>query len=281
MQYGFVYPGGEARAAAEAAREAEAAGWNGFFVWDPVWGVDAWLSLGAAAMLTERIRLGTMITPVSRYRPWHLAGVTSTLDRLSNGRAILAVGLGAIDTGFIQFGEVTERKARAELLDEGLDVLTGLWRGQPFSYEGRHYHVKETTFFPPPPPIQTPRIPIWVVGAWNWPRSMARAMRYDGVLPYKLNPDKSSGPFTPDDVRDLRAHVAQHREAGAPFDIILEGETPNHASEAALAKIRGLAEAGATWWLEAMWGEVGEAMALSAEPQERIRARIRRGPPVV
>jgi alkanesulfonate monooxygenase SsuD/methylene tetrahydromethanopterin reductase-like flavin-dependent oxidoreductase (luciferase family) len=86
MQYGFVYPGGQA---AEQAREAEAAGWDGFFVWDPLWGVDAWVSLAAAAMLTERIRLGTMITPASRYKPWQLANAITTLDRLSNGRAIL------------------------------------------------------------------------------------------------------------------------------------------------------------------------------------------------
>ena len=279
MQYGFVYPGGDARWAAEQAREAEAAGWDGFFVWDPVWGVDAWVSLAAAAMVTERIRLGTMITPASRYRPWQLANATATLDRLSNGRAILGVGLGATDTGFIQFGEVTDRKTRAELLDEGLDVLTGLWRGQPFSYDGQHYHVKETAFFAPPPPIQMPRNPIWVVGAWNWPKSIARALRYDGLLPMKLNADKSTGPCTPDDVRDMAATIKQQRAASTPFDIILDGETPDHGDAAALAKIQALAEAGATWWLEAMWGEVGGAMALETAAQDRIRARIRQGPP--
>ena len=286
MYYGFVYPGGEAQAAAEAAREAEAAGWDGFFVWDPVWGVDAWISLAAAAIATTRVRLGTMITPVSRYRPWQLANATTTLDRLSHGRAILAVGLGAVDSGFSQFGEETERKTRAGLLDEGLDILTGLWQGQPFHYDGQHYHVKETTFFPPPPPIQTPRIPIWVVGAWNWPKSMARAMRYDGLLPYKLNPDKSSGPITPDDVRAMRAAIDQQRAASTPFDIVLEGETPDHTDAAALANIQALGEAGATWWLEAMWGDAGAAMTFSAETntlspeaQAKIRARIRQGPP--
>src|SRR6476660_5624663 len=105
MRYGFVLPSGDAADAADLAAEAEAAGWDGFFVWEPVWGVDAWVSLTAAAMLTDKIRLGTMITPVSRMRPWKLASETATLDRLSNGRLILSVGLGAIDTGFIQFGE--------------------------------------------------------------------------------------------------------------------------------------------------------------------------------
>src|SRR5215216_5126040 len=139
MQYGFVLPAGDARTAAEYARAAEQAGWDGFFVWEPVWGIDAWVSLTAAAMRTERIRLGTMLTPLSRMRPWKLASETATLDRLSNGRVILAVGLGAIDTGFAEFGEVTDRKTRAELLDEGLEILTGLWQGQPFSYDGKHY----------------------------------------------------------------------------------------------------------------------------------------------
>src|SRR5947209_19214364 len=141
INYGFMFPTGDARQIAELSRFAEKVGWDGVFVWDPVWGVDAWVTLAAVAMSTERIRLGTMLTPVSRRRPWKLASETATVDRLSNGRLILAVGLGAIDTGFIQFGEETDRKKRAELLDEGLDILTGLWKGQPFSYEGKHYHV--------------------------------------------------------------------------------------------------------------------------------------------
>jgi alkanesulfonate monooxygenase SsuD/methylene tetrahydromethanopterin reductase-like flavin-dependent oxidoreductase (luciferase family) len=184
MKYGFVLPYGDARTAAELAQAAENAGWDGFFIWEPVWGVDAWVSLAAAAMLTERIRLGTMLSPVSRMRPWKLASETATLDNLSNGRVILSVGLGAVDTGFAEFGEVTDRKTRAELLDEGLDILTGLWKGQPFSYSGKHYQVKPTAFMPPPPPVQEPRIPIWVVGAWNYPKSMQRVLRYDGLLPY-------------------------------------------------------------------------------------------------
>ena len=124
--------GGEARTAAEFAYQAEVSGWDGFFVWEPVWGVDAWVSLTAAALRTERIRLGTLLSPVSRMRPWKLASEAATLDNLSNGRVILSVGLGATDTGFETFGEVTDRRTRAELLDEGLDILTGLWQGQPF-----------------------------------------------------------------------------------------------------------------------------------------------------
>src|SRR6266568_1082664 len=112
MKYGFVLPAGDARTVANFAYEAEQAGWDGLFVSEPVWGIDAWVSLTAAAMRTERIRLGTDLTPLSRMRPWKLASETATLDQLSNGRVILAVGLGAVDTGFDAFGEVTDRKTR-------------------------------------------------------------------------------------------------------------------------------------------------------------------------
>src|ERR687887_672473 len=121
MKAGVILPTGGPQEAADIARQAEEAGWDGFFVWEPVWGWDAWVSLAAVAMQTERIRLGTMITPLSRMRPWELAGKTVTLDRLSNGRVILAVGLGAPDSGWAEGGEVTDRKTRAELLDEGLE----------------------------------------------------------------------------------------------------------------------------------------------------------------
>ena len=205
MKYGFVLPCGDARTAADFAYDAEQAGWDGFFVYEPVWGIDAWVSLAAAAMRTERIRLGTDLTPLSRMRPWKLASETATLDNLSNGRVILVVGLGAIDTGFAEFGEVTDRKTRAELLDEGLDILNGLWRGQPFSYDGKHYQVKPTEFMPPPPPVQQPRIPIWTVGAWPRPKSMRRVLRCDGILPVVMSDDRQWGDVTPDVIREIRA----------------------------------------------------------------------------
>lgn len=245
-----------------------------FFVWEPVWGVDAWVSLTAAAMQTGRIRLGTMLTPLSRMRPWKLASETATLDNLSNGRVTLAVGLGSLGSGFEAFGEVTERRTRAELLDEGLDILTGLWRGQPFNYEGKHYHVKETSFILPPPPVQQPRIPIWVVGAWPYEKSMQRALRYDGLLPSVIHTDKN-GERQPaqagiDDVRQISAYIRQHRETGEPFDIIVEGETPGNKPAKARQIVQDWAGAGATWWIEAMW---------SAPTLEKVLERIHQGPP--
>lgn len=280
MKYGFVIPGGDVRELPEVAHEAEEAGWDGVFIPDCIYidapgaaeslGFDPWVALTAMAMRTERVRLGTMITPISRRRPWKLARETATLDRLSNGRLIVPIGLGALDdAGFGRVGEATDRKTRAELMDEGLEILTGLWSGKPFSYTGKHYQVDNLTFLPPP--AQQPRIPVWVVGAWPRPRSMQRVMRYDGILPNKINPDGSHGQITPDDIRDIRAYVQEHRAEGTPFDIVWEGETPGDDHERAAAIIQPFAEAGITWWMESMWS--------APDGLNSVRQRIRQGPP--
>lgn len=272
MKYGFVLPSGDARTAADFAYDAEQAGWDGFFVWESVWGIDAWVMLTAAAMRTERIRLGTLLTPPSRMRPWKLASETVTLDHLSNGRVILSVGLGAPDTGFEAFGEVTDRKTRAELMDEGLDILTGLWRGQPFSYDGKHYHIKETTFSPPPPPVQQPRIPIWVVGAWPRMKSMQRVLRYDGLLPSVMDGDGKQRDLTPDDIRAMNAFIDRNRTATTPFDIVMEGVTPGDDLQQATSIIQPWIDAGATWWIESMW---------SVDSLQTVHERLRQGPPQI
>jgi alkanesulfonate monooxygenase SsuD/methylene tetrahydromethanopterin reductase-like flavin-dependent oxidoreductase (luciferase family) len=278
LKYGFVLPYGDARRAAEWARQAEAAGWDGFFVWEPVWGIDAWVALTAAAMLTSHIRLGTMLTPLSRMRPWKLASETATLDNLSGGRVILAVGLGAVDSGFTAFGEVTDRARRAELLDEGLEILTRLWAGQPFNFEGKHYrvNVSKTSFFTPfpPPPAQQPRIPIWVVGAWPRPKSMRRALRYDGLLPNVIGADGvvRMSPATPDEIREMAAFIQANRSESTPYDIVVEGQTPKDDPMQSAAIVQSYAQAGATWWIEAQWTE---------SDMDKVMARLRQGPPTV
>lgn len=263
--------------AAELAALAEESGWDGFFVWEPVWGHDAWVLLTAAAMRTDRIRLGTMLTPLSRMRPWKLASETATLDNFSGGRVTLSVGLGAVDTGFTEFGEVTDRRTRAELLDEGLEILTGLWRGQPFSFDGKHYHVRPSDFMVPRPPQQQPRIPIWVVGAWPFPKSMARVLRYDGILPTVFDAEGKPKQAEVSDIAAIRAYIQANRpaeHAGQPFDIVVEGVTPGDDKAAATAQVRPWADAGVTWWIEAMWGANDRP-----DGDEFVRNRVQQGPP--
>src|SRR5579862_5462226 len=141
MRYGFVLPGGTAPEQLDQAVLAEQAGWDGVFVWEAAYGVDAWTLLAAMAARTTRVRLGTLLTPLPWRRPWKVASQVVTLDQLSAGRAILAVGLGAVDTDLPDTGEVIDLRMRAEYLDEGIDLVRALWEGGS-SYHGRHYHYE-------------------------------------------------------------------------------------------------------------------------------------------
>jgi alkanesulfonate monooxygenase SsuD/methylene tetrahydromethanopterin reductase-like flavin-dependent oxidoreductase (luciferase family) len=278
MKYGFVFPKADIFRAREFAILAEEANWDAFFVWEPTYGIDAWMTLAAIAVETKKIRLGTLLSPPSRMRPWKLASETITLDVLSSGRVTLCVGLGAIDTGFEELGEETDRKTRAKLLDEGLDIMTGLWKWDLTDYEGTHYKIKnlkKSEFFkrhPPPDLIQNPRIPIWVVGAWPWNKSMQRAMKYDGVIPTIKNKQGKFEEITPDHVREMREYIKKTRSTNSPFDIIIEGETPGDDPETAESIIRPFADAGATWWIESNW---------TATDLNQIKARVKKGPPLL
>jgi Luciferase-like monooxygenase len=279
MRYGFIIPNGDTRTIPELAVEAEAAGWDGVFIPDsisietasvpPGPGYDPWIMLAIMAARTERVRIGTMLTPVSRRRPWKLARETVTLDHLSQGRLVLPVGLGAAedDAGFYKVGEEMDLKARAKILDECLDVLAGLWSGQPFSYSGEHYHVQGMTLLPPP--LQSPRIPVWVVGAWPRMKSMRRVLRWDGLLPTKK--DGSGNEMAPADIQAMKAFIDEQRSLTTPFDIVWEGETPGDDHGQAVSIVRPWVEAGITWWLEARWGE-GVTL-------DDLRTRIAQGPP--
>ena len=183
MRYGVILPGGTAVEQLEQAVLAEEAGWDGVFVWEAAYGVDAWGLLSAMAARTERIKLGTMLTPLPWRRPWKVASQVVTLDQLSGGRAILAVGLGAVDTDLPLTGEELDLRTRASMMDEGIDLIRELWAGG-LSYHGRHYDYvcARDDLTQVGRPVQE-RIPIWVVGAWPRPKSMRRVLRCDGVLP--------------------------------------------------------------------------------------------------
>ncbi|MFW9928930.1 MAG: LLM class flavin-dependent oxidoreductase [Candidatus Thorarchaeota archaeon] len=277
MKFGFVLPLGDAKTAVELATLAEEHGWDGFFVWEPVWGIDAWVSLAAVSMKTKKVRLGTLISPISRMRPWKLASEIATLDNLSDGRVTLSVGLGATDTGWKEFGEITDRKTRSELLDESLDIIQGLLKGQPFKYNGKHYTIDEYGHYPPPPPVQKPSVPIWIVGAWNYPKSMNRVLKCNGIIPAILDKDKKFQSLTKEHVAEIREFLNNASNNGKNYDIIIE----SHAIEDERVNnlsLRGKVyeeweECGGTWWIEGMWDLMDNKKMI-----EKLVKRIKNGP---
>lgn len=272
MKFGFVY-WSDARTVANFAHEAELAGWDGFFVGEALWHVDAWVSLAAAAMLTNSIRLGTMLSPLPSIKPRKLASQAATLDNLSNGRVIITVGMGATWMGYQGFpDEVTDLKTRSELLDEGIDILTLLFQGKQFDYAGKHHHIKLTAvdeMHYPPRPVQQPRIPIWAVGVWPRMKSMRRVLRCDGLIPAKMGPDGKFCDLQPEDIRQMKAYIEANRTLTTPFDIIVEGNTFGLERAQSVDKLSPWIEAGATWWMESM----------GQTPQDELLAHLRKGPP--
>lgn len=280
IRYGLYVPNfgksSYARTLAELAREAEKFGWDGFFLWDHLveWDrrvpiTDSFTALAAIAMTTERIRIGTTVTPLPRLKPWVVARQTVSLDHLSNGRLILGVGLGTAEScGYERFGEIADNKVLAEKLDESLDIITGLWTGRRFSYNGKHYKVRKTTFLPPPK--QKPRVPIWVGGFWPNKGPFKRAARWDGVLPLKLgHPIRPE----PQDLRNILSYVKRQRTNRTPFNAAIIGWGTGRDSKKNAKKIVPYVKAGITWWLESLY--------LGRDSPERMRKRIRMGPPKI
>jgi hypothetical protein len=258
----------------DIAFEAEMFGWDGFFIWDGFLGPNPWILLASVAIRTERIRFGVMLTAATVRRPWQLASETATLDRLSKGRLILSLGLGAAsDLGFDRVGEQMARRIRAELLDESIDILNGLWTGKSFSYDGKHYQIRDVTLSVTP--LQQPRIPIWAVGAWPRMKSMERVLRCDGLIPAKMTTTGASDDISPKDLQEMSAFV-QDRLGNSLFDIIVEGETPGNDKQSAVRLVSPFIEAGATWWLESL-----AATPFRLGGIKGVRARIAQGPPRV
>jgi hypothetical protein len=276
MRYGFVLPGGTAQEQLGLAEVADQAGWDGVFVWEAAYGVDAWTLLAAMAMRTQHVMLGTMLTPLPWRRPWKVASQAVTLDHVSGGRAILAVGLGAIDTGLGKTGEIEDRVTRAEMLDEGIDLIAGLFAGD-LAYEGRHYKMdlrERADLFDVVPPTQQPRVPIWVVGAWPRPKSMRRALRCDGLLPVCMD-QSGFRETTPDDIRRMIEWLDANGGRRDGFDIVMEGETPADDPAKATELVAPWEAAGCTWWLDARW----QMPHQSEDRMKEVRERLEAGPP--
>jgi alkanesulfonate monooxygenase SsuD/methylene tetrahydromethanopterin reductase-like flavin-dependent oxidoreductase (luciferase family) len=269
----YVAPFGEladVRALAALAAEAEATGWDGLFVWDHVMTdpdvaiADPWIALTAAALATERMRLGAMVTPLSRRRPWDVARQVAVLDVLSGGRMVFGAGLGGDGRREISaFGEEGDPKARAALLDEALEVMVDLWRGAPVTRDGPAFPLDRAQVLPAP--VQEPRPPVWLGSVWPRRRPLARAARYDGLFPVRHD-----GPLSGDDLRTLMAVVDEHRgPGGGPFDLVVTGREragPERGAE--------LDAAGVTWWLQG-FGErpvpADVKAAAAAGPPEWVR----------
>jgi alkanesulfonate monooxygenase SsuD/methylene tetrahydromethanopterin reductase-like flavin-dependent oxidoreductase (luciferase family) len=282
MRFGFVVPYADAREFADLAVLGERRGWDAVFTWESVWGQHAWVTLGAAAMVTERIRLGTLLTPASRWRPWDLASAVLTVDRLSGGRAVMGVGLGALNGNWTAFEDDEGRRVRAEKLDECLAVYDGLMRGQPFSYAGAHYSAKPVDELVPDPPVQRPRPPVWVIGAKIVGRtrqpSLARAARWDGLIPTVIDHGEGRDATSPAELADIVGKVnALRAEAGRsqePYDVIIEGDSTGEFVQRQPPDPAPWAAAGATWWIESWWSvERGEAGLAE------VRRRVEAGPP--
>ncbi|HEX5120824.1 MAG TPA: LLM class flavin-dependent oxidoreductase [Pseudonocardiaceae bacterium] len=231
------------------AAEAEAAGFDGFFLWDHMVFandgdgpaiVDPWAVLSVIAARTSSIVLGPMITPVPRRRPWVLARQTVTLDRIAGGRTVFGVGIGSPAYGdFGIFGDPTEARTRAEMLDEGLAVMAGLWSGDRFEFHGDHYSLAPVRFLPTP----VSRIPVWVGGVLPAAAPMRRAARWDGAVPIRFADGALARP-SPADIAGVRDLVLERRGSLDGYDLVVWAEVaPN-------PDLSSYVDSGATWWIE-------------------------------
>ena len=279
VKFGLGVPNGgdfaEPTRLAALAREAEDAGWDGFFLWDHVirrqpWQpmVDPWVTLAAVATSTARLILGPMVTPLARRRVSVVARQSVTLDVLSGGRLRLGVGLGAPDDEFTRFGEDADPRRRARILDESLEALTQLWSGEEVSYRGEHVIAEGVQFLPTP---VRGRIPIWVAGGWPGGAPFRRAARFDGVWPVST----ARRALTVAEFTECVDIVGRHRHeigrTAETFDACYVDRSPAGPDEATADRIGRLTEVGMTWWIDSL-----DDPTL---PFEHHRARVLAGPP--
>ncbi|MBU1226864.1 MAG: LLM class flavin-dependent oxidoreductase [Actinobacteria bacterium] len=279
MRYGISVPNfgdyGNTENLIRLARTAETAGWDAVFLWDHIqighWAgdvLDPWVAMTAIAAVTKELIVGPMVTPLPRRRPTKLAREAVTLDHFSGGRLILGVGIGwPPDIDFGNFGDAADDRTRGAQLDEGLEVLAGLWTGETFNHAGEHYTVVDARFRPTP--LQQPRIPIWVGGMWPHRPAFRRAARWDGVYPIVVDENYDFAPMTPATFRDILMYVSEHRQADTPFDAAAGGSLIDESDAAGC--VAPWAEAGATWWIE--------SAPFPRRPVEEFLSYVAAGPP--
>lgn len=251
----------EPAAVADLARTAEAGGWDALFLWDhvlrPVDEVrdvgDVWVSLTAAAAATSTLRLGPMVTPLSRRRPATLVRQTIALDRFSGGRLTMGVGLG-VDSGgeLTRFGEVVDARERGAILDEMCSILVAAWAGDEVVHHGEHRHVDGVTFSPGP--VQTPGIPLWCAARGSALKPVRRAARHDGLFHIEAS------------VEDLERSIAEVKAVRGSLDGFDVAVNTSPLNDPALLDVPGVTWAVADWpavadvdelWAEAAAGPPG------------------------
>ncbi len=262
-------PFGDPNVLVELAVRAEAAGWDGVFLWDhvvtdamPV--ADPWTTLAAVAHATEDLLLGPMVTPLARRRPWMVARHASTVSRLSRGRLVVGTGLGVDESGdFGSFGEAGRPAIRSAMLAEGLGVMRAMWAGEAIEHRGPHYQVSLAATDPEPH-----RIPVWMAASGTHPRVVRRAAGCDGIFP---NP--ADHELTPEEIASLRRELYRAGlPAERPFDIAVRGNASPAWQEEKNVDLTGLVRAGMTWWMESL---------IHFDPLELSMAVVDAGPPRV
>ncbi len=241
------------------AEDAEAAGWDGLFLWDHILRrepsaadiADVWVALAAMAARTERITLGPMITPPVRRRPQVLARQAVTLDHLSRGRLVLGLGLG-VDTSreLSAFGEVTDARARGEILDEAAELLCRFWSGEQVDHDGPHFTADGVTYRPGP--FERDRVPLWFAARGEARRPVRRAARYDGLFPIEVDEEGLTSML--DVVREERGTLE-----GFDVAVVQPGLDPER-----------LDDLGVTWAMRSYGPDT---------PLDEILAATRAGPP--
>lgn len=276
----------------DLARVTEEAGWDGFFICDHLLldpeGMlalaDPSIMLGAIAAVTDKVVIGSMVTPVSRRRPWKLAKEFASLDQLSNGRLRIGVGLGGMDQEFSNFGEEPDKKVLAKKTDEGLAIMEKLHTGEVVNFDGEIYQISGARLLPRPE--QRPRIPVWVAAMLPFKAGQRRAARWDGIMPHvmPMNLDESQDISgldmrvimspSPEQIREVVEFTSPLRDTDEPFDVVVSGITYGLDKGAGSSRLQAYRDAGTTWWLE--WLDCGKPGTLA-----QVRKQILAGPPEI
>jgi alkanesulfonate monooxygenase SsuD/methylene tetrahydromethanopterin reductase-like flavin-dependent oxidoreductase (luciferase family) len=258
----------------DLVKEAEAAGWDGFFLWDHILmlegfppTVDPFTVLAATAVHTTKILIGTAVTPLSRRRPWKLARECVTLDHLSKGRFVLGIGLG-IPNELRVMNEEANPEILARMVNEQLEILNGLWSGEELIFEGDFYKTSGVKFLPKP--IQQPRIKLWGAGTWPNKKPFKRAANLDGVIPIKADFEE---PLSLNELEQIISYIKQQKKIPESYDFVRVYFSTGGDDQLELDMLEQYRDIGINWWIDTISDWSGNT--------EEIKKIIRKGPPKI